>query len=1032
MRKKHTSASSLQWRAALRRIVYGFVFFILAVIAVASVLSKLNVKLILEAAIAFWGWPRLVESLVVVATLIIIGLIARGIQFYQDYQNRVQQGNVSIGVMGAILLTIVTPLGAMLTLLHRIVDLLEMIAKAFASVGPSKPQFSLSSSRKITPLPASPLADDSGEMAITVATSSSDIFIGRERDLSWLTHRLLTHTYEQDTTFIYGISGIGKSALVTRAIERIQSVRFQDAVVQIPCGGYKSHPAVLYAVLAAVDSKRTLAPDLSVEVLKHASEQLLHDKERLLILDGVQPGVLLGEVVRVLRTKHHMAHILVTTSSAPTADVAPADRVRHLESLRVEYAQDGTEIDQALELFAQYSGLNTSSDFGEYRPYAVSIVESLERHTYSLQLIGAYVQNQLHILRGVAKEIEDFTSGSDTRGVTPGIEGVLTPVFYALDTAFRALSVDAQRLLVGFVVAFAHGEAGRRATRYVSDALGIYDKDGAIHMLLMRQLMDSSLKATMPVGSDHHRLHIHSLLLGYIRHVVDQQDWSTEVELARNGAATFYARYMLKYGGRDPERTYQKALELDARNISRSLEWAVDHNQHQEVSSIAHGMRRYWHDLWLSGQSERFLTTAKESARLLADEARRQRNSAEEKLQRERAADMSFTLARVFRRTGRLRNAEPLFKLDLAYRKGQGQYAEEAEALHQLAQLERSRGRMGEGLRYCQMGLDVVNRHLPRNSQRITKEHEPLLQVKGLLLAQQGRIERSRGNLQHAKRLFEQAYELFLKSHDGLEQGVALGYLGRIARVLGNLDEAREYFERSKELARQVNDVRGLGVIETQFGRIKRMQGDLKGAKAAFEKGLSLAQQVSDRTAEAVNRNYLGRIANSEGDSVEAEIQFGKSLEISRDIEDRLEQGVNLHYLGRIARQRGLFKQARRRLNSSLKILRDVEDARGEALVLGQIALIDIAQRHYLRARWRLNRSLRLITKVGDRRSEGAVSMYLGQLDVATRNYRAAQSHFKLALTRAIEVEDVSGQREAQEELDKLPARYGGVERESL
>ncbi len=1027
MRKKHTSASSLQWRAALKRVAYGFVFFILAVGAVASLLSRLNVTLIIEAVITFLSWSLLVESLVVLGALILVGLIARGIQFYQDVQNKVQQGNVSLGVMGAILLTIAAPLGAMLKLLNRIVELLEMIAKAIASVGPSKPQFSLGSSRKSAPSHATPLVDDSGEMAITISHSSSDIFIGRESDLSWLTHRLLSHSYEQDTTFIYGIPGIGKSALVNKAIERIQSVRYQDAIIQIPCGGLKTHRDVLYAVLAAVDSQRTLAPGLSVDVLKQASEQVLHDKERLLILDGVQPRVLLGEVVRVLRTKHHTAHILVTTSSAPTADVAPADRVRHLEPLRVEYAHDGTETDQALELFAQYSGLSASSDFGEYRPYAVSIVESLERHTYSLQLIGAYVQNQLHILRGVAKEVADFTSGADTQSVTPGIEGVLTPVFYALDTSFRALSDDAQRLLVGFVVAFAHGEAGRRATRFLGDALGIYDKDGAIHMLVSRQLMDSSLKTTMPAGSDHYRLHIHSLLLGYIRYLVDQHDWSTEVGLARDGAARFYAKYVRRYGVRDPERTYQKALEPDAGAISRSLEWAVDHNQHQEVSSIAHGMRRYWHDLWLSGESERFLTTAKESARLLADEARRQRNVSEERLQRERAADMSFTLARVFRRTGRLRNAEPLFKLDLEYRRRQGQYAEEAEALHQLAQLERSRGRMREGLHYCQLGLDVINRHLPRNSQRSTEELKPLLQVKGLLLAQQGRIERSRGNLQHAKRLFEQAYELFLQSHDVLEQGVALGYLGRIARVLGDLDEARRLFERSKELARQVNDARGLGVIETQFGRIKRMQGDLEGAKVDFEKGLSLAQQVSDRAAEAVNRNYLGRIANSEGDSVEAEKQFGLALEISRDIEDRLEEAVNLHYLGRIARQRGLFKQARRRLNLSLRILRSVEDARGEALVLGQLALIDIAQRHYLRARWRLDRSQRLIAKVGDRRSEGAIMMYRGRLDAAMRNYRAAQARFKQALTRAIEVEDASGQREAQQELDQLPPQYGGV-----
>jgi tetratricopeptide (TPR) repeat protein len=1014
-----TSRKTSNWNSAFKRFAIALAFFVAALVAIVTALAHVNPSLLARVLATFAAWSVAEQSVAVLAALIVIGALAGWKQFYQTVQDRQQQTiftrAVEDGVKGveSLLASINGLLASKLTR-DSPVSLRPSKSQPIMKSVPDPPDFKVTSQVTIRK------PHDDAQL------TPPDIFIGRTDELQWLIERLSSHQRDRDTTVIVGITGIGKTALAAVAIDAIkdQHKRFTDGIARVPCAEKHNSVEVVRHALERVDPGRRVPATLELDVLQQVSEELLAGKDILIVLDGVGPNILLGDVVRALRTQDRSAHLLITTSVTPSVDVALPESQLHLKPLKVVQNPDGSETDEALELFARYAGKKSALEFGEDVAAARAIVEALERHTYSLQLVGGFLQVQGDIVPSLSTGIKSLKNGE----VPPGIDTVLLPVWVAHTTTVDALPDEARRLLFAFG-AFGTEEAGRRAVYVLGERLSLLDTHGAIHILVRHQLMESFHIATMPDGSDSHRLRVHTLLHAYIAKRVGAPEWAEHYARAKDIIAEHYAEFVPQYDQHDPTRRAQRALTADSENIVRALDWAIDHRKHVVVATLAHAMRRFWHDRWLNENTLRYMATAVESAEWLANEARLVRDSSREKMYLEREADLAFTLGRVLRRTGSLAEAEPLFQRDLEFRRRRKprDYAAEAQALHQLAQLERSRGRMRLALRYCRQGLSVVHRRSGLWLRRANQMDDSLAQANGLLLAQQGRIERSRGNLKRADILFIEALALFEQTGDLLEQGVAWGYRGRIARVLGDLPTAQEYFERSNELARQVYDFRGQGIIATQLGRIARTRGDIDAAEQAFTEGLKKARQVLDRQAEAVNLNYLGRIARSRGRDVEAEEYFKRSLQIAQEIGDRVDEGMNEGYLGRIALERGFLPRARERFAESLKILREVQDRRGQGLVLANLAVADIKSRRFLWARWRLWRSLRLIRKVGDKRSEGTVRAFLGQLYFSKRNLRAARVQFTMALECARPVEDRSGMAEAQQWLDKVARASDGT-----
>ena len=1022
--------SPRQPTASRRNNVYKSLFIAVGAIAfsvtaLVTVLSRVNPSVLSQALTTFRGWPFPLQALGVLAALVVIAVLALWYPVRQTIDDRQQQRNISIGMQEALENTATDDVPQIRTTLTSIYGLLVETFLGDNSTRRQPQAGDLAPREAPEVLPAGDAPSEAVKPQDDAQFAPPDIFIGRHDELAWLEERLKSHQGDKDTTAIIGITGMGKTALASKAIDRIKNHNFADGIARVQCAGMHNPVEIVRHSLERVDPGRRLPPTGNLDVLHEVSEELLGGKDILIVLDGIEPDVQVGLVVRALRTKERSAHILITTTTSITPPLSTAENQLSLKPLKVIRGADGAETDEALELFARYAGMDSAKELGNHTDAAKAIVAALERHTYSIQLIGGYVQGQSDILPGLADDITRLKEGA----LPPGIDGILKPVWAAITTTVNALPPDARRLLFA-IGAFGTEEAGRPAVQRVGMSLDLSDTDGSIRTIVQRELMESFETSTMPSDSDRNRLKIHALLHVYIARSLASSAWADDQRVAKDAIASYYAEYSQRYDRSDPSRNTQRALTPDAANITHALDWAIERNQHAIVTILTHSMRRYWYDRWQNETSLRYLPTGVDAAELLVSRARLAKNDAEVRVNLERAANLAFVHGRVLRRAGRLAEAEPYFKRELRFRRRHQprEYVAEAEALYQLAQLERSRGNMRKALRYCNKGLSILRWHSRAYAGSITRYSDEYALPFALLYAQKGRIERSRGYLQKANRLFREALPLFEQVGDLREQGVVWGYLGRIARVRGDVREAESYFKQSNELARQVYDYRGEGVVATQLGRLERTRGVLVNAEGLFEDGYKKALQVLDRQAEAVNLNYLGRIAISRGQVARAEEYFKRSVHVAEEINDRLDYGVGLGYLGRIARQRENMRGARLNFLKALKILREVEDRRGQSLILAQLALVESDTRQFWRAHWHIWRSLRLIRKIGDKRSEGNNLMYLGQVYYAQRNLPAAKANLDRAIERARHVEDRDGEAEALLWLGMTVALNGDTE----
>ncbi len=823
-------------------------------------------------------------------------------------------------------------------------------------------------------------------------------FVGREDDLEWLTSRLLSPSAPQGDIAVVGAVGVGKTALVSAAIQAIRAepTRMDGGIAVVRCMGVTDPIQLIRLSLQRFDPRRRWPVQKDIAILCDLANTLLKGMKAILVWDGLELAnmfgngeghqVSLADMIAVFRAEESDVRILITTSHALPPNVIPPDSARTLEPLSLHSAS---------ELFATLAGLGTLSSLPDTHVQLINqIVTSLGRNALTIVSVAGRVkiaQIDLQVLAHDLQQPQEHQTGE-----------ILDHVFSVLGQTLDGLPEDPRRLIIGLAV-FGTEEAGRNAVRALARGIGIEDPEDAIYALAQRLLVTLFRTETMLPGSDQDRVQVHPVWQQLIAQRMSS--WSTaDVQTAYTAVASYYDDYL--------KTVHESGLSADERNITHILDWAIASTDNTAIAHLAYGMRIYWQNRWLTDKSRKYLPYGIEAAETLAKQTRARDD-------RIRAADLALFLGRVHRRTGNMREAEEAFLNDLRFRRSvrPRDLKGEAIVLHQLGQLARTRGRMREAQRWCEQGLKLAI--------TIGSRH-----TEGLLRAQLGRIARARGQLAIAEAGFLDALQIFKEVGDRLETGVALGYLGRIARTRGQLVQAELYFKQSLDYAEDSHDQRGVGTIITQQARIARTRGDLAEAQALFERGLNITLQVGDQQTEGVNRNYLGRLALSEGKDAVAERYFVESQTIAKRIEDLQTEAVAIGYLGRVAKKRGDLDTAEHLFRQSLAMLQNVEDARGIGLILTQLGRLELdrfrTQKHtwvhtrLRRAERYLTRSLKVLVDVEDRRSQATTLTYLGDCAKERANRARAKEYLDAALLIANAMEDAEAAREAQNRLDAL------------
>ena len=137
----------------------------------------------------------------------------------------------------------------------------------------------------------------------------------------------------------------------------------------------------------------------------------------------------------------------------------------------------------------------------------------------------------------------------------------------------------------------------------------------------------------------------------------------------------------------------------------------------------------------------------------------------------------------------------------------------------------------------------------------VAKDPHPELHAAALRAL--GVLVESTGELEQARRMFEEALEGFRASGSQKGEAASLNSLGVVMRALGDTSAAGTYFKQASELRRALGDKAGLSAATSNLGIAAMDHGDLERARSLFESALALDREIDDVWAVAVDTSNL-------------------------------------------------------------------------------------------------------------------------------------------------------------------------------
>lgn len=707
--------------------------------------------------------------------------------------------------------------------------------------------------------------------------------VGREADQAWLRNRLGDPDVgaENSITALSGLDGIGKTTLAGLTVRRLHDDgHFPDGIAVIRCEGMVNSADVLSRALARFHPLRRPPQVSTHEQLAETARALLKDKDALVVLDSVEPGLDLRDIVLPLQESN--TPILLTAWQTLDEHVVPHEASRLLAELPKG---------DALELFALSYGRGSAAAFTrQERAAAERIVALLRYHTYAITLTGASARQEGRPLNALADELEnDPQTILDLRD-----HDQLRPMAIAIGRSTKNLPEDTRQLLTA-LAAFGTPEFSRNAAIALCVALGISSPAGQIGLLLQRILIEADTNDAIPSTSDRERLRLHPLLRAYV--VEDFQNGASqdEQQQAYGAVATYYATYAARVSPREQA--------FDEGNIIAALEWAHVQERNDLVAVLTAAMARFWCERWRTAEALRYFPWGIAAATSLANAS----GSREDQL---RVADLELMFGQILQNIGRLDEADAALNANLYIRRRIGDREGESKVLLVLGELAQLRGRLSQARKYFDQVLAFFS-GAEGASNKDTVES---------VLCYLGELDVMSGQLSSGMEYFERSMALCRERENIQGESTLLAYEGNIALLRGDSEGAREMYNRSVKLAQQEQDRRGEAESLAKLGTIALARQRLDEADGYFQKAHDICIDAQDRPGMAAVYNLKGRLFQARGRLAEAARHYALSMEIAHDTQDRRRVSILTADMGRLAQAQGNLDEAAQLYRQALNL----------------------------------------------------------------------------------------------------------------
>ena len=245
-------------------------------------------------------------------------------------------------------------------------------------------------------------------------------------------------------------------------------------------------------------------------------------------------------------------------------------------------------------------------------------------------------------------------------------------------------------------------------------------------------------------------------------------------------------------------------------------------------------------------------------------------------------------LGRICSDTGRIQEAEDLYKASIEIKEALGDNRNKAATLHQLGILKANQGEIEAAIILYQQSLDI-NEQIGNVKSKAATLHQL-----AILKADQGEIE-------EAIALYQQSLDIKEKIGDVQGKAATLRKLGGIYQQKAEVNKAQNLFQESLKIEEKIGNVQGIAESLDWIAGLKSQQGSIEEAISLHKKSLSLHEQIGNVKNQATTLHNLATLKANQGEIEEAIALFQQSLDITEQIGDVQTKAITLQWIGGLA-----------------------------------------------------------------------------------------------------------------------------------
>lgn len=182
----------------------------------------------------------------------------------------------------------------------------------------------------------------------------------------------------------------------------------------------------------------------------------------------------------------------------------------------------------------------------------------------------------------------------------------------------------------------------------------------------------------------------------------------------------------------------------------------------------------------------------------------------------------------------------------------------------------------------------------------------------------------NQGDLEKAKKIYEQALALARQTGDKRAIARELGNIGLIYIQQGDLTTGKRMYAESLDAYREIGDKHGMEVITANTGDIFYTEGKLGAALAEYKDALVLAREVGHKSSEAIDIKNMGDVLTEQGDLQSAMPLYQQAAAIQHEIDDKSYYASTLVSIGKLRRYKGDSNGARKFYEEALTLRRQL------------------------------------------------------------------------------------------------------------